>query len=73
MKEKDLVAMGTGVGGYVRTIRASQLGLKTMLVEKARLGPECLKVGPEASDPISEAALAIEMGAAGESARQLRP
>jgi len=45
MKEKDLVVIGGGPGGYVCAIRASQLGLKTALVEKARLGGECLIAG----------------------------
>ena len=33
-KEYDLVIVGGGTGGYVAAIRASQLGLKTALVEK---------------------------------------
>lgn len=45
MKERDLVVVGGGIGGYTCAIRASQLGLKTMLVEKSRLGGECLIAG----------------------------
>jgi dihydrolipoamide dehydrogenase len=42
----DVVILGSGVGGYVAAIRASQLGLKTALVEKeARLGGTCLNKG----------------------------
>ncbi len=44
-KEADLVVIGGGPGGYVCAIRASQLGLKTLLVEKSRLGGECLTAG----------------------------
>ncbi len=41
----DLVIIGSGPGGYVCAIRAAQLGLKTALVEKAKLGGTCLNVG----------------------------
>jgi dihydrolipoamide dehydrogenase len=42
----DLVIIGSGPGGYVAAVRASQLGLKTAVVEKAsRLGGVCLNVG----------------------------
>ncbi|TVR67908.1 MAG: dihydrolipoyl dehydrogenase [Spirochaetaceae bacterium] len=42
----DLIVLGGGPGGYVAAIRASQLGLKTALVEKrATLGGTCLNVG----------------------------
>lgn len=44
-KEYDLVIIGGGTGGYVAAIRASQLGLKTALVEKERLGGTCLHKG----------------------------
>jgi dihydrolipoamide dehydrogenase len=44
-READLVVIGGGPGGYVCAIRAAQLGLKTVLVEKARLGGECLVAG----------------------------
>ena len=43
---KDLVVIGSGPGGYVGAIRASQLGLDVALVEKdARLGGTCLLRG----------------------------
>jgi dihydrolipoamide dehydrogenase len=45
LKEADLVVIGGGPGGYVCAIRAAQLGLKTILVEKDRLGGECLIAG----------------------------
>lgn len=41
----DLVVVGGGPGGYVAAIRASQLGLKTALIEKAELGGVCLNWG----------------------------
>lgn len=42
----DLIVVGGGPGGYVAAIRASQLGLKTAVVEKrAALGGTCLNVG----------------------------
>ena len=42
----DLVVIGTGPGGYVCAIRASQLGLKVAVVEKrATHGGTCLNVG----------------------------
>ena len=41
----DVVFIGGGPGGYVAAIRASQLGLKTAVVEKAKLGGTCLHAG----------------------------
>ena len=42
----DLTIIGSGPGGYVAAIRASQLGLKTALIEKSStLGGTCLNVG----------------------------
>src|SRR6478609_3509438 len=42
----DLVVIGSGPGGYVAAIRASQLGLKVAVVEKrATFGGTCLNVG----------------------------
>src|SRR5574340_942669 len=41
----DLIVIGSGPGGYVTAIRASQLGLKTAIVEKAELGGICLNWG----------------------------
>jgi dihydrolipoamide dehydrogenase len=45
MNEYDVVVLGAGPGGYVAAIRASQLGLKTAIVEKQWLGGVCLNVG----------------------------
>ena len=44
-KEYDLVILGGGTGGYVAAIRAAQLGLKTAIVEKEKLGGTCLHKG----------------------------
>ena len=41
----DVVFIGGGPGGYVAAVRASQLGLKTAVVEKAKLGGTCLHAG----------------------------
>lgn len=41
----DLIIIGSGPGGYVAAIRASQLGLKTAIVEKEHLGGVCLNWG----------------------------
>jgi dihydrolipoamide dehydrogenase len=41
----DLVVVGGGPGGYVAAIRASQLGMKTALVEREHLGGICLNWG----------------------------
>ncbi|MEO5572580.1 MAG: dihydrolipoyl dehydrogenase [Bacteroidia bacterium] len=41
----DLIVIGSGPGGYVAAIRASQLGMKTAIVEKAELGGICLNWG----------------------------
>ena len=41
----DVIVIGSGPGGYVTAIRASQLGLKTAVVEKSELGGVCLNWG----------------------------
>ena len=41
----DVVVLGAGPGGYVAAIRASQLGLKTAIIEKDYWGGVCLNVG----------------------------
>ncbi|HEY2006008.1 MAG TPA: dihydrolipoyl dehydrogenase [Solirubrobacteraceae bacterium] len=38
----DLVVIGSGPGGYVAAIRAAQLGMKTAVIEKDRVGGRCL-------------------------------
>jgi dihydrolipoamide dehydrogenase len=41
----DLIVLGSGPGGYVAAIRAAQLGMKTAIVERERLGGICLNWG----------------------------
>lgn len=41
----DLIVIGSGPGGYVAAIRASQLGMKTAVVERAEIGGICLNWG----------------------------
>jgi dihydrolipoamide dehydrogenase len=43
--EFDVIILGSGPGGYVAAIRASQLGLKTAIIEKESLGGICLNWG----------------------------
>lgn len=45
MSEYDVVVIGAGPGGYVCAIRASQLGLKTAVVDNQWLGGVCLNIG----------------------------
>ena len=45
MADYDLLIIGSGPGGYVAAIRAAQLGLKTAIVERERLGGVCLNWG----------------------------
>jgi dihydrolipoamide dehydrogenase len=44
-EEPDLVVIGAGPGGYVAAIRAAQLGLKTVIIERESLGGVCLNWG----------------------------
>jgi dihydrolipoamide dehydrogenase len=41
----DVIVLGSGPGGYVTAIRASQLGLKTAVIEREALGGICLNWG----------------------------
>lgn len=41
----DVIVLGSGPGGYVSAIRCAQLGLKTAIVERERLGGICLNWG----------------------------
>ncbi len=45
MSAYDLIVLGAGPGGYHAAIRAGQLGLRTLVVEKGALGGVCLNVG----------------------------
>jgi dihydrolipoamide dehydrogenase len=44
-KSFDVCVIGSGPGGYVAAIRASQLGFKTAIIEKRDLGGVCLNIG----------------------------
>ncbi|MDS9949737.1 MAG: dihydrolipoyl dehydrogenase [Planktomarina sp.] len=44
-KTYDLIVIGAGPGGYVAAIRAAQLGLKTIVVEREHMGGICLNWG----------------------------
>ncbi len=41
----DIIVLGSGPGGYVTAIRASQLGFKVAVIEKENLGGICLNWG----------------------------
>src|SRR3712207_2388179 len=41
-EQYDCIVIGSGPGGYVAAIRATQLGMKTAVVEKDRVGGRCL-------------------------------
>ena len=41
----DIIVLGSGPGGYVAAIRASQLGFKTAIIEKENLGRICWNWG----------------------------
>ena len=45
MSKYDVIVLGSGPGGYITAIRASQLGLKTAVIEKESLGGVCLNWG----------------------------
>ena len=45
MAECDILVIGTGPGGYVAAIRAAQLGMKTVVLEKDSIGGICLNWG----------------------------
>ena len=41
----DVAIIGSGPGGYVAAIRAAQLKLKTVVIEKDKVGGVCLNIG----------------------------
>ena len=46
MEQFDVVVIGSGPGGYIAAVRASQLGFKTAIIERYKtLGGTCLNVG----------------------------
>jgi dihydrolipoamide dehydrogenase len=65
----DCIVIGSGPGGYVAAIRAAQLGMKTAVVEKDRIGGRCLnyacipaKAVLRAADVLTEAEHAGDFG-----------
>jgi len=56
----DVLVLGAGPGGYVAAIRAGQLGLDTVIVDKDRPGGTCLNVGCVPSKALIHAADAFE-------------
>jgi dihydrolipoamide dehydrogenase len=56
-RQTDLLVIGGGPGGYIAAIRAGQLGVKTLLVEKRELGGECLNRGCIPSKALIHASL----------------
>jgi len=59
-KHFDVVVIGSGPGGYVGAIRAAQLGYKTAIVERAKLGGVCLNWGCIPSKALIENAALME-------------
>lgn len=45
MNKYDLIIIGGGPGGYVSAIRAAQLGMKALVIEKSKIGGTCLNRG----------------------------
>lgn len=63
----DLVVIGAGPGGYVAAIKAAQLGMKTVCVEKnPKLGGTCLNVGCIPSKSLLNNSLYYHMAKHGE-------
>ncbi len=61
-REFDVIVIGAGTGGYVAAIRASQLGLKTAVVEKQKaLGGTCLIWGCIPTKALLEHAHALKV------------
>src|ERR1700753_1826976 len=56
----DIIVIGSGPGGYVAAIRASQLGLKTAIVEKESLGGICLNWGCIPTEALLNSAKVVE-------------
>jgi dihydrolipoamide dehydrogenase len=56
----DLIIIGSGPGGYVAAIRASQLGMKAGVIEKAEIGGICLNWGCIPTKSLLKSALVYE-------------
>ncbi len=62
MASYDVLVIGTGPGGYESAIRASQLGLKTAVVERDKLGGVCLNIGCIPTKALLKSAEIMESG-----------
>ncbi|HNZ71904.1 MAG TPA: FAD-dependent oxidoreductase [Prolixibacteraceae bacterium] len=63
----DILIIGSGPGGYVAAIRASQLGLKVGVVEKENIGGVCLNWGCIPTKSLLKSAQAYEYAVHAES------
>ncbi len=63
MDAYDLIVIGTGPGGYHAAIRAAQLGLKVLAIEKGEVGGVCLNVGCIPTKALLHVAHVLEAGA----------
>lgn len=63
----DLIVLGSGPGGYVAAIRASQLGMNVAVVEKAELGGICLNWGCIPTKAMLKSVQALHYAQSGES------
>ena len=69
--EADLVVIGSGPGGYVGAIKAAQLGMKTICIEKnATCGGTCLNVGCIPSKSLLHNSHYYHLAASGELAKR---
>ncbi|MBI2400698.1 MAG: dihydrolipoyl dehydrogenase, partial [Deltaproteobacteria bacterium] len=60
MREFDVIVIGAGPGGYVAAIRAAQLGAKTALIERNKIGGTCLNWGCIPTKALYYSAKALE-------------
>jgi len=60
MREFDVIIIGAGPGGYVAAIRAAQLGAKTALIERNKIGGTCLNWGCIPTKALYYSAKALE-------------
>ena len=67
MQKFNVIVIGSGPGGYVAAIRASQLGLTTALVERAELGGICLNWGCIPTKAMLKSEQALHYAQSGES------
>ncbi|MDD2595080.1 MAG: dihydrolipoyl dehydrogenase [Bacteroidales bacterium] len=66
MEQFDIIIIGSGPGGYVAAIRASQLGFKTAVVERSEIGGICLNWGCIPTKALLKSAQALHYAQSGE-------